>query len=87
MHHSQKADDEEARKILRNTHQGCDDTPGDRQRRQPKLWRGALENDVTGYFEEHVANEVKRETGQVLVSCHAKVGREALDSSVGHYNR
>jgi hypothetical protein len=58
----------EAGIVVDDSHKRGDDAPEDGERRQPLTRAGLFQNDVAGNFEDHISDEVERETGQILVA-------------------
>lgn len=87
---SQESGREEARHVLRDTQQRCDDAPYDSQSRKPKFWRRALQHDVARKLEEHISDEVERQASEILIAGHGlsigllQIVKHALDSCVGN---
>jgi creatinine amidohydrolase/Fe(II)-dependent formamide hydrolase-like protein len=75
---------------VRNSHQSGNYAPGNRQSWKPEFWRRALQYNIARKLEEHISDEVKRQTSQVLVSGHGsaigllQIVQQALDSRVGN---
>ena len=54
--------------VLDDTQEGGHDTPDQGEGGQPDARRGLFQHDVAGDFEENVADEVKSEAGEILVT-------------------
>lgn len=81
----QKPHNKESRQILRHAHQRSNNSPSDRQRRQPKFGCRPFQNDITGQLKQHITQKVQRQTSKILIARHFQVGRKTLDSRVGNY--
>jgi hypothetical protein len=49
-----------------------------------RLGNAYLEYDVAWQLEQHITDEVQRQSGQVLISSHTKIFGETFDARVGN---
>jgi hypothetical protein len=82
---SHEAYDEESCKILRYSHQRCYNSPCYCQSGKPEFGRCPLKDDVARELEQNVAEEVKRQTSEILIAGHLQVGRQPLNTSICDY--
>jgi hypothetical protein len=82
----EESDDEEAREIVYDALECCNNTPDDRQSWQPEPWGCALKNDVARHFEQDIANKEEGQSREVLIASCDKVNKEASSPRIDTYS-
>ena len=91
-HAQNESCDKEARHVLCDAEQGRNYSPGERERRKPQLGRRQFQYDiarylyvlvsrlvghwVTSHFKQDIANEVKSQAGEVLISSYCALSNK-----------
>lgn len=83
----QEAHGEETSEILCDTHERRHDSPGHGQSWKPELGRCSLEDNVTRYFKQDIADEIESQASEVLIASHLQVSSKTLDSRVRNYEK